>query len=84
MDAIAEVGVFGVPDDRWGEAVAAAVVLRPGTSADADGVIAFARSSRLLQEATARVLRGGAAATSLKVQRHVLRTRFSTEEDRDG
>jgi long-chain acyl-CoA synthetase len=31
-DAVAEAAVFGVPDERFGEDVAAAVVLRPGTS----------------------------------------------------
>jgi len=29
---VAEVAVFGAPDDRWGQAVHAAVIVRPGTS----------------------------------------------------
>ncbi|QGG96814.1 class I adenylate-forming enzyme family protein [Actinomarinicola tropica] len=38
LDGIAEVAVFGVPDERLGEEVAAAVVLAPGTDMDADGL----------------------------------------------
>ena len=34
LDGVAEVAVFGVPDDRLGEIVGAAVVLAPGTSMD--------------------------------------------------
>jgi long-chain acyl-CoA synthetase len=34
--AVAEVVVVGVPDDRWGEAVAAVVVARPGVEVDED------------------------------------------------
>jgi acyl-CoA synthetase (AMP-forming)/AMP-acid ligase II len=41
--AVAEVAVFGVPDDHWGESVKAAVVLRPGASATAAEIIAFTR-----------------------------------------
>ena len=33
--AVARVAVVGVPDDRWGEAVCAVLVLRPGTGHDA-------------------------------------------------
>jgi acyl-CoA synthetase (AMP-forming)/AMP-acid ligase II len=44
--AIAEVAVFGTPDERWGEIVTAAVVLRDGAGArgvDTDELTAFAR-----------------------------------------
>ena len=40
--AVLESAVFGVPDDEWGEAVKAAVVLKPGMSATAEEIIARA------------------------------------------
>jgi acyl-CoA synthetase (AMP-forming)/AMP-acid ligase II len=40
--AIAEVCVFGIPDDLWGEAVKAAVVLKPGAISSAEEIIQFA------------------------------------------
>ena len=37
--AVLESAVFGVPDDEWGEAVKAVVVLKPGEAASAEDII---------------------------------------------
>jgi long-chain acyl-CoA synthetase len=44
--AVADVGVFGIPDEEWGESVKAAVELREGSIASPDlesEILSFAR-----------------------------------------
>lgn len=43
MEGVAEIAVFGVPHDKWGETVVAAVVRRPGSTISEDDVIAYCK-----------------------------------------
>jgi acyl-CoA synthetase (AMP-forming)/AMP-acid ligase II len=43
-EAIAEAAVVGVPDEQWGQQIAAAVVLRPGRSVGADELREWVRT----------------------------------------
>lgn len=42
-EQVREACVFGSPDERWGEVVTAAVVLKPGAAASREEIVAFCR-----------------------------------------
>ena len=42
-DRIKDMTVIGVPDEKWGEAVKALLVLKPGTALDVEAILDFAR-----------------------------------------
>jgi fatty-acyl-CoA synthase len=45
-EAVSAVAVIGVPDEKWGEAVKALVVPKPGTTVDAARIIALVREHK--------------------------------------
>jgi 3-oxocholest-4-en-26-oate---CoA ligase len=44
-EAVLDTAIVGVPDEKWGEAITAVVVLRDGKSADADELIKFVKAN---------------------------------------
>jgi len=53
--AVAQVAVFGTPDEKWGEAVSAAVVLRSGCTVDPRELIALVKDHKGSVQAPKRV-----------------------------
>lgn len=80
--AIEEVAVIGIPDARWGEAVAAIVVLKPGATIDADALIAWTREriARYKCPRSVHVVAALPRNASGKVLRRTLREAFWTDQ----
>lgn len=84
MPEVQEVAVFGIPDEKWGEAVSAVVVTRPGADLNEEQVIDHCRANLatykrprhvefLLSEELPR-------STTGKLQRHVLASRTENQD----
>ncbi len=83
--AVREAAVFGIPDPRWGELVAACVVRKPGMSLSADELIAHCRRSlanykvpRRIELSDTELPKSGSG----KILKRILRERFWVEQKR--
>ena len=84
-EAVAECGVYSVPDAKWGEAINASVVLRDGRDVTAEQLIAFAKE-KLARFKSPKVIRivGELPKTPVgKILRRVLREPFWKGQSRD-
>jgi fatty-acyl-CoA synthase len=71
---VLEAAVVARPDEKWGETPCAFVTLKPGTSTDEAGLIAFCRDNMAHFKAPKTVVFGDLPKTSTgKVQKYVLR-----------
>jgi long-chain acyl-CoA synthetase len=83
--AVREAAVFGIPDEKWGELVAACVVLRSGQTISSDDLVAFTRRTLAHYkvprhiEFSAGDLPKNAAG---KILKRLLRERFWADEPR--
>ena len=81
--AVREAAVFGVPDEEWGELVAACIVVEPGQAVSADDLIAFCRRTLAHYKVPRRVEFSETAlpknATG-KVLKRLLRERFGAHQ----
>jgi acyl-CoA synthetase (AMP-forming)/AMP-acid ligase II len=82
--AVLEVAVFSLPDDAWGERVAAAIVVRPGYSLTEDGVTEFCRSrlAGYKRPRTVCFVEALPRNATGKVLKHILREQFDPTEAR--
>ena len=83
--AVREAAVFGTPDPKWGELVAACVVLKPGTNLNSDDLIAYCRRSlanykvpRRIDFSETELPKSGSG----KILKKILRERFGTQPER--
>lgn len=81
LDGVVEVGVIGVPDPDWGEAVAAFVVTEPGSTIDAAAVLAHCRPrlAGYKKPSHVRFVSSLPRGTTNKVAKNVLRRLWDEE-----
>jgi fatty-acyl-CoA synthase len=76
--AVAQSAVFGLADPKWGEQVAAAVILKPGVQATGDALMAYLQE-RIARHKVPKVwhfVESFPVNASGKIQKFVLRERF--------
>lgn len=80
-DAVADAAVFGRSDDRWGEAVTAAVQLHPGATVTETDLIAFAqeRLSGFKKPTRIHLVDDMPRTASMKIKKYELKARFTPQ-----
>jgi len=85
IPGVREAAVFGIPDEKWGEVVAAAVVLRSGTNLSAEGLkrycktrIASYKVPRHIEFMTEELPKSGSG----KILKRVLREKYWAGQSR--
>jgi acyl-CoA synthetase (AMP-forming)/AMP-acid ligase II len=83
-DAVAEVAVIGVPDEKWGEKVLALVVLRTGATASEQDLIDHcrARIAHFKAPRTIEIRQVLARTATGKLQKYKLRQPYWEGRDR--
>ena len=86
LDGVIETAVVGVPDDDWGESVAAYIVPAQGARLDAAGVIEHCRRhlASYKKPRHVRFVESLPRTTVNKVAKDVLRAYFAAEAARDS
>lgn len=84
-EAVAECGVYSVPDPKWGEAINASVVLRPGFETSSEELLAFAkqRLARFKAPKTIRIVDELPKTPVGKILRRTLREPHWQGQNRD-
>jgi acyl-CoA synthetase (AMP-forming)/AMP-acid ligase II len=81
-EAIREVAVFGVPNEKWGESPLAAVVLKPGQSATGEELRAWINarvSARYQQVCDVVVVEDLPRSTAGKTLKRILREQYASQ-----
>src|SRR5690606_29380535 len=82
-EKIANVGVVGLPHERWSEAVTAFVQLKPGFEAEEEEILEYCKANMNKFEVPKKIviLEALPLTTTGKVKKHVLREQFKNLYD---